>query len=83
MITLLTLFLFGVFIIIAYSLGLKNGQRIENKEEIQVPIIDTPNNDYKEIEENEQFYKDQEKMIQILENIEAYDGTSKGQKVVK
>ncbi len=83
MITLLTLFLFGVFIIIAYSLGLKNGQRIKNKEEIQVPIIGTSNNDYKEIEENEQFYKDQEKMIQILENIEAYDGTSKGQKVVK
>ena len=72
--------IFGVFILIAYSSGLKNGQKLINREEIKViePIIE------KNIEkkEEEAFNKEQDELMQVLQNIETYDGTSKGQKKV-
>ena len=37
--TIALLFLFGVFIILAYTLGLKNGQKLKNNEEIKIPEI--------------------------------------------
>ena len=37
--TIALLFLFGVFIILAYTLGLRNGQKLKNNEEIKIPEI--------------------------------------------
>ena len=35
--TILLLFLVGCFILVAYTLGLKNGQKLKNNEEIKLP----------------------------------------------
>ena len=35
--TIALLFLFGIFIILSYTLGLKNGQKLKNNEEIKIP----------------------------------------------
>ena len=35
--TIALLFLFGIFIILSYTLGLKNGQKLKNNEEIKMP----------------------------------------------
>lgn len=73
--------IFGVFILIAYSSGLKNGQKLINREEIKViePIIEK---NIEKKEEEEVFNKEQDELMQVLQNIETYDGTSKGQKKV-
>ena len=73
--------IFGAFILIAYSSGLKNGQKLINREEIKViePIIEK---NIEKIEEEEVFNKEQDELMQVLQNIETYDGTSKGQKKV-
>ena len=73
--------IFGAFILIAYSSGLKNGQKLINREEIKViePIIEK---NIEKKEEEEVFNKEQDELMQVLQNIETYDGTSKGQKKV-
>lgn len=71
--------IFGAFILLSYTLGLKNGQKLSKREEIKVmPTIE--NN---RIEEEEEFDKEQAKLMQVLANVEAYDGTASGQKEVK
>ena len=37
--TIALLFLFGIFIILSYTLGLKNGQELRNIEDIKMPEI--------------------------------------------
>lgn len=74
--------LFGVFILVAYSMGLKNGQKLVNKEEIKVPIVEKQEKSAEKYEEDEEFDKQQEALMQLLENIENYDGTSRGQKKI-
>lgn len=71
----------GVFIIIAFTIGLIFGVGLRNNKEIRVP------NPIKMIEEKKQEKKEQEiqnKQQTIMEmnlaNIEAYDGTEFGQK---
>lgn len=68
--------------ITAYSIGLKNGQRIVNNQPIELPKIEPVKaikNAMAVAEANEK-----EKNFEvILENIENYDGTGKNQKEVK
>ena len=80
--TIIICALFGVFILVAYSMGLKNGQKIVNKEEIKVPIVEKQEKSVEKYEEDEEFDKQQEALMQLLENIENYDGTSRGQKKI-
>lgn len=80
--TILMCALFGVFILVAYSMGLKNGQKLVNKEEIKVPIVEKQEKPVEKYEEDEEFDKQQEAFMQLLENIENYDGTSRGQKKI-
>lgn len=74
--------LFGVFILVAYSMGLKNGQKLVDKEEIKVPIVEKQEKPVEKYEEDEEFDKQQEALMQLLENIENYDGTPRGQKKI-
>lgn len=73
------LFLFGVFIILAYTLGLKNGQKLKNDEEIKIPEINPVKIVRNEIETFEQ-KKKQDAYDTMMANIDNYDGTGLGQK---
>lgn len=71
--------IFGVFILVAYSLGLKNGQRLSKNEEVVVPNI----NPIKIIADEKERYEERKKQeIQEINsyNIDHYDGTGLGQK---
>ena len=61
--TIALLFLFGIFIILSYTLGLKNGQKLKNEEEIKIPEINPVKIVRNEIETFEQKKK---KMPMIL-----------------
>ena len=77
--TIALLFLFGIFIILAYTLGLKNGQKIKNNEEIKIPEINPVKMVRNEIETFEQ-KKKQDAYDTMMANIDNYDGTGLGQK---
>lgn len=77
--TIALLFLFGIFIILAYALGLKNGQKLKNNEEIKIPEINPVKIVRNEIETFEQ-KKKQDAYDTMMANIDNYDGTGLGQK---
>lgn len=70
--------IFGVFILVAYSLGLKNGQRISKNEEVVIPNINPVKVVTEEIEKHEEKKKQQAYEI-MMSNIDNYDGTGLGQ----
>lgn len=77
--TIALLFLFGIFIILSYTLGLKNGQKLKNNEEIKIPEINPVKIVRNEIDAFEQ-RKKQDVYDTIMANIDNYDGTGLGQK---
>lgn len=77
--TIALLFLFGIFIILSYTLGLKNGQKLKNEEEIKIPEINPVKIVRNEIETFEQ-KKKQDVYDTMMANIDNYDGTGLGQK---
>lgn len=77
--TIVLLFLFGIFIILSYTLGLKNGQKLKNNEEIKIPEINPVKIVRNEIETFEQ-KKKQDAYDTMMANIDNYDGTGLGQK---
>lgn len=77
--TIALLFLFGIFIILSYTLGLKNGQKLKNNEEIKIPEINPVKIVRNEIETSKQ-KKKQDAYDTIMANIDNYDGTGLGQK---
>lgn len=77
--TIILCTLFGVFILIAYSLGLKNGQKLSKSEEVIVPELNPVKAIQKEIETVEE-KKKQEAFDLMMSNIDNYDGTGLGQK---
>lgn len=77
--TIALLFLFGIFIIAAYTLGLKNGQKLKKDEEIKMPEINPVKIVRNEIETFEQ-KKKQDIYDTMMANIDNYDGTGLGQK---
>lgn len=81
MIEIILSIIFGVFILLSYSLGLKNGQKIVNKEEIKIPSAEKQST--YSLEDKEVYDEEERKLMQLLENIEVYDGTTKGQKVIR
>lgn len=77
--TIILCTIFGVFIIVSYSLGLKNGQRLSKNEEVVVPNV----NPIKAIADEKEKYEERKKQeIQEINsyNIDHYDGTGLGQK---
>lgn len=65
--------IFGLMIMAAYSVGLRNGQRLSRKEEIPTPNLNpvTAINKHIEIKEEE---KEQKELLEYLNAIENYDG---------
>ena len=80
--TVLLCALFGFFIIVSYTLGLKNGQKLKNEEPIELPKVTEP---IKEIFRKEKGFEDNlTKEEQISwENINNYDGTLESQKHIE
>lgn len=76
--TIILCAIFGIFILIAYSLGLKNGQRLSKNEEVVVPNINPVKVVTEEIEKHEEKKKQQAYEI-MMSNIDNYDGTGLGQ----
>ena len=70
--------IFGVFIIVSYSLGLKNGQRLSKNEEVILPNVNPVKVVTEEIEKHEEKKKQQAYEI-MMSNIDNYDGTGLGQ----
>ena len=77
--TILLLFLFGIFIIVSYTLGLKNGQKLKNNEEIKMPEVNPVKLVRNEIDSFEE-RKKQSAFETMISNIDNYDGTGLGQK---
>ena len=73
--------IFGVFILVAYSLGLKNGQMISKNEEVIMPNINPVKVVSEEIQKHEEKKKQQAYEI-MMSNIDNYDGTGLGQQEI-
>lgn len=76
--TIILCTIFGVFILVAYSLGLKNGQRLSKDEDVVVPNVNPVKVVTEEIEKHEEKKKQQAYEI-MMSNIDNYDGTGLGQ----
>ena len=74
--------IFGVFSCISFFLGAKVGQKVSNNQEIKLPTLN-PAKKVKEMLQEKENKKEEERMETILQNIENYDGTDIGQLEVK
>lgn len=78
---ILMILILGALNIVCFFVGAKIGQKVVKGEEIKAPeiTIPTPVQDYSKKKQAE---AEQNKIDTILNNIEAYNGTSVGQKDV-
>ena len=67
--------------ILCFMVGAKVGQTVSKGEEVKLPTVN-PMQAYKEHQERREVEKEQDRIDTILRNLEAYDGTSDGQKDV-
>ena len=75
--TIILCTLFGLFVIVAYTLGLKNGQKLKNEEKIEMPLSESIN---KVISNNIRDDGLSEEDRISWENINNFDGTIESQK---
>lgn len=73
--------IFGAFILLSYTLGLKNGQKLSKNEEITMPELNPIKAIQNEIEIHEE-KKKQEQLDVMMSNIDNYDGTGIGQQSI-
>lgn len=69
--------LFGLFIIVSYTLGLKNGQKLNNEEKIEMPLTEPINKVINNKISNDGL-SDEDRIS--WENINNFDGTIESQK---
>jgi queuine/archaeosine tRNA-ribosyltransferase len=79
--TIILLLLVGGMELLAFLIGARVGQKVVNKEPIELPTIN-PVTLYKEHKEKEEMNKEQEKLNTMLDNINNYDGSSANQKEI-
>lgn len=73
--------IFGVFILLAYTLGLKNGQKLVNNEKIETPKFKETIKEITATRNNKDFELNKKDQIS-WENINNYDGTAESQKQI-
>ena len=78
---LLIILIVGILNIGCFFIGAKVGQKVVKNEPIQLPSI-SPMKAAREREDRKQAEREQERLDNILHNVEVYDGTSAGQKDV-
>ena len=71
---------FGTFIILSYTLGLINGQKLSKNKDIKIKTIPQVIKEHKQEKED---LKNEERINTILSNIEKYDGSGLGQEEVR
>ena len=70
----------AVIVIIAYSLGLSNGQKLKNNKKINVvPDVKEAITKVEDVKHHFEDKKELERNNKILQNIDMYDGTGRGQ----
>lgn len=75
--------LISIVVIIAYTLGISNGQKIMNKEKVNVlPGIKETVSKVEDIKEHFKQKEELEELDNILQNLDNYDGTGNGQKPI-
>lgn len=67
--------------IVCFFIGAKVGQKAVKGEPIELPSLN-PIKAYRELQDRKQAEREADRLDTILQNIEAYDGTSAGQKDV-
>lgn len=67
--------------IVCFFIGAKVGQKVNRDEPIEMPSIN-PINALQEHRERKAAEKEQDRLDTILRNVEAYDGTERGQEDV-
>ena len=79
--TIILVMLMGVMNLLAFLIGARVGQKVVNKEPVELPTIN-PIALYKEHKEHVSMSKEQDKLNTMLDNINNYDGSSFGQKEI-
>ena len=74
-----TLIVFGVFILVAFTLGIVLGQKLNKGEEIKVNPVEIVQEKVEEYKEKKESKISQEELDTMLKNIDNYDGSSIGQ----
>lgn len=73
----------ALIVIFAYSLGIRNGQKIANNEKVNVlPDIKETVSKVEDISEHFKQKEELEELDSILQNLDNYDGTANGQKTI-
>lgn len=81
--TIILCIIFGVFILFAYTLGLRNGQRLRDNEKIELPKFKEPIKErIKSANRNDDLGLTREEQIS-WDNINNYNGSSESQKPIK
>lgn len=78
--TIITCTIFGVFILVAYTLGLKNGQKLVKQEQIELPNPVRAITDTIEARQEQKIISEYQK---LFDNIDNYDNPAYSQKDVK
>ncbi len=78
---ILLLLIVSISNIVCFVVGAKIGQKVDKGESIELPSIN-PMEVIREHQSRREEERVQKRVETILENIEAYDGTSNGQKEV-
>ena len=79
--TLLIILAVGALCIGCFLIGAKVGQKVTKGEEIELPSLN-PLEVYRKHEAKREAEREQDKIDTIMQNIECYDGTGRGQKDV-
>lgn len=78
---ILTILVVGTLCIVCFLIGAKVGQTTSNGEPIELPSLN-PMKAIREHQEKKQAEREQDRFDTLMHNIDAYDGTSNGQKEV-
>ena len=78
---ILTILVVGTLNVACFFVGAKVGQKVVKGEAIELPSLN-PMKAYREAQDRRQAEREAERNDIIMQNIEAYDGTSAGQKDV-
>lgn len=79
--TALLILITGALNIVCFFIGAKVGQKVSKGENLELPSVN-PIERTREKQEKKEAKKEQERIDTIMQNIEAYNGTSQGQKDV-
>lgn len=79
--TILTILTVGILNVGCFFFGAQVGQKVVKDEPIELPSLN-PMKAYRELQDRKQAEKEADRLDTILQNIEAYDGTSAKQKDV-